>query len=271
MNASIILQGGLGNRLFQTAFIYAYGRKWNKKISIHSEHPNPHTHTDYQKLIYSSIPKNIKLNNPIQFKEPWDKCISYLEIPNFEKDCIFHGYYQCEKYFKEYRKEILNLFHIPQQNKYLISPKSIFVHVRRGDYVNNSFHHLDLEKYYITAIKDLKNKYSSDFILYVISDDIHYCKKSNLFQNLYSNIIYVEDLDEIESLSLMLDCKMGGICSNSTFSWWGGYLIESEDKSVYFPSMWFNKEHNGNYKNEIAFIGSYIIDLDTSVIKINNI
>jgi hypothetical protein len=48
----------------------------------------------------------------------------------------------------------------------------------------------------------------------------------------------VTGLDESVTLFLMSLCRLGGICSNSTFSWWGGYLNDSPEKRVYFPSEW---------------------------------
>jgi len=265
--ASIYLQGGLGNQLFQIAFIYSYGRKNNIQIGYHKgEYVNPHSSIDYGKSVFPSINR---LNVANLFHEPADKCISYIDnIPMNLKDCMFIGYFQCEKYFKEYKQDIYTLFHFPSI-PISINEKSIFLHVRRGDYVNNPIikkvHHLDLDSYYIKAISFIQSIKNIESI-YIISNDILYCKKNDFFKNL-PNVFFVENLNELETMSLMTKCSLGGICSNSSFSWWGSYLNRSPDKTIIFPSVWFNDKVHQNYPNDIYFEGSYVMDIHNFQIR----
>jgi hypothetical protein len=42
----------------------------------------------------------------------------------------------------------------------------------------------------------------------------------------------------VTSLALMASCTEGGICANSTFSWWGAYL--NPKRTLILPNKWFN-------------------------------
>lgn len=64
------------------------------------------------------------------------------EILNFENTYL-SGYWQCEKYFIDFRQEVLDLFQFPDQQINLASrnlqeqmrrEQAVAVHVRRGDY-----------------------------------------------------------------------------------------------------------------------------------------
>jgi len=57
----------------------------------------------------------------------------------------------------------------------------------------------------------------------------------------FINGIYLEK-DELETLYIMANCGYGGICSNSSFSWWGGFL--NKYSSSYFPNKLLNKNIN---------------------------
>lgn len=259
---------GLGNRLFQVSFIYSYGKKYKKEFRYIENQHNPHSSINYLQTTYPFL-KQITLDSPQIIKEEDHKCISYTDFPNVDKDTIFQGYFQCDKYFREYKKEIQNLFTFPEIS---IQPseKSIFLHVRRGDYLYSPNHYIDLTLYYLKCLQFVK-KEKGDFDLYIVSDDIGYCKKelSKLFNKLLSNVVYVENLNELETMSLMRSCKLGGICANSSFSWWGGYLNTNDEKMVFFPSQWFRNPKYQEWPNEIAFEGSYVVDMKTYEIKHN--
>jgi hypothetical protein len=261
---SIYLQGGLGNRLFQVAFLYAYAKKHNKKFGYMYELKNVHSTLDYHKLVYPFL-KPISLHQPVGFNEPMDKCQMYLNIPNIPKDCFFQGYFQNEKYFKEYRNDLLSLIQLPKL-PFTIKEDSIFIHIRRGDYVSLPMHFIDLWDYYQKSLEYfLSNKPLKH--LYIISDDIQFCKKKNIFESMIQDITYIENLNELETMKLMTECSLGGVCSNSSFSWWGSYLNTSPDKMIIFPSKWFNQEPHISFPLDIWFEGSYVMDIKTFDIK----
>ena len=261
-NAVVYLQGGLGNQLFQASFIYAYGKKNKINFGIYNiNNSNPHSNINYHTNVFPFLQVLPSNNNCIVFREPSNKCFSYIDnIPKFSQDCLFVGYFQCEKYFQEYREELISQFQFPNFNS---EPKSIFVHIRRGDYLKIPLHNLNLKNYLRHSILYLKNIINLiDLKLYVLSDEIEYCIQNKLFQDIFdpNNIIYQKGCNELETISIMKNCKYGGVCSNSTFSWWGAYLNTNKEKTIIFPKQWFNEE---SFYTEIAFKGSYIVDINS--------
>jgi hypothetical protein len=262
----VYLTAGLGNRLFQVAFIYAYGKKYNKEVGYFSSEFCKHSTIDYNKKLYPFLPK-IEIQDYQFFREPPNYCMKYIDFPNVDKDTVFYGYFQCKKYFDEYKKDLQQLFKFPK-SPLPTDQTSFFIHIRRGDNVfpPNPVHGLVLTDYYQKALEFVKTKISN-FTLFVVSDEIDWCIKNKLFQDIHDKIIYAEDLNELQTISVMKSCWLGGICANSTFSWWGSYLNDHPNKIVMFPSQWFLHPDYQKYPNELYYSGSYVMDLKTFEVK----
>jgi hypothetical protein len=125
---SVKLQGGLGNLLFQISCCYAYSLKHNKEYVFTYENFHVvHKHIEsYKENIFKKIEFN-KSYETKKFKQYFEPSFSYLEIPEFKEDICLNGYFQSEKYFKKFKKEILELFayeiEIPEKIKNVIDNK----------------------------------------------------------------------------------------------------------------------------------------------------
>jgi hypothetical protein len=267
---AVNLSAGLGNRLFQVAFIYGYGRKYKKEFGYFNSEYCKHSQINYNENLYPFL-------QLIQVGPGWQVCkeeqrlhMSFIPFGDANINTAFVGYFQNLKYFDEYRKDLLDLFQF-HKCPIEVSERSFFIHIRRGDnvYPPNPVHGLDLTEYYQKALEFVKTKIQ-DFRLYVISDDINWCMDNKLFQNTHHDIEYVSNLNELDTLSLMRKCNLGGICANSTFSWWGTYMIDNPEKIVVFPSEWFLHPEYQKFPNDLYPVGSYILDLKTFHVTIKN-
>lgn len=96
--------------------------------------------------------------------------------------------------------------------------------------------------YYKNAIKKIKQE-SNPEIYCIFSDDIQWCKE-NLGSFLEENItIYVnwnKGKNSYRDMQLMSLCNYN-IIANSSFSWWGAWLNNHNDKIVISPKTWMNK------------------------------
>jgi hypothetical protein len=263
---------GLGNRLFQIVFAFAIAKKLSIPFKFENEKGKHHHSQDtYPWLIerFMKLP-NYEHNHIHYSKRYVEDCKSFTSYINLESldfrniNILCHGFYQNEKYFKQYREDILKLLEEPDYVKEYINtyPKetlqtAYFIHIRLGDYVGCSKHWVDLTNYYVSILEQLE----SDSYILIFSNQIAIIK--DIYPTVYNKILerkylFIEESDEIKNLYLMKHCFKGGICSNSTFSWWGAWLNENPDKKVYFPKKWLN---DSSFNPDIYFENSIIVDV----------
>ena len=248
--------GGLGNQMFQIATTYALYKDLKsefpveyKKLEFGFDFDNcftplqGHTSIKYKDSFFGNF-KNIESPTKNSY---YEKVFSYTKIPilpSYKDGLTINGYFQSEKYFKNYKNEIVELF-----DKFDLSKKALVmnflmnlnynsltsVHVRRGDYISPPYKqefHTNLGKtdYYKNAMEIIGNEGAFIFV----SDDIEWCKEN--FKG--DNIFYSPFNEELDDLLLMSMCD-NQIIANSSFSWWGAWLNENENKKVIAPKNWF--------------------------------
>jgi hypothetical protein len=222
------LQGGLGNQMFQIAAAHALSLR-NDDIAYFdlSTCYTPlqgKESLNYSNNIFSKINNNKNLKFENVYIEPK---FSYDEIP-FKDNLLLNGFFQSEKYFLDYKQEIIDLFVLPIDK--IVKPINDLtsVHIRRGDYLKLQDYHTILPiEYYNKAMTKIKG----NFIFF--SDDMDWVKKNFKGDNIY----YSDNDDELLDLALMSICD-NNIIANSSFSWWGAYLNKNA-KMVIAPKTWF--------------------------------
>lgn len=141
-------------------------------------------------------------------------------------------YLQDEKYFENCKDEIKQIY-----GEGIVPSNYVSLHIRRGDYVNNSFY-VDLTQtdYYDKAIAEFPDR---KFLVFCAdrqtgSDDVsdqEWCMEW-LEANFGKRFKLFKGFDAISDMNNMAGCN-GHIGANSSFSWWASYLGEGK---VVMPS-----------------------------------
>lgn len=237
------LQGGLGNQLFQIATTTALALRNNDKacfdIDGHKIGLQGRDAINYKENIFKNL-LNKKIDTENVFTQ---NGFHYEEIP-YSENLKLNGYFQSEKYFLDYRNEILNILkptkeieeYIEKKYGDILNSKTCSLHVRHGDYLQLANYHPPCSvKYYMEAMKN----FDSDTLFIVFSDDISWCK--SVFKG--GNFFFVDGEEDYIDMYLMSKCN-DNILANSSFSWWGSWLNENENKKVIIPSKWFGNANS---------------------------
>jgi len=208
-----------------------------------------------QKRTIGTFKKNIiKVMCRMGFvKEYYEKKIFIFDnetVLQADKLIYFNGYWQSHHYTDLIRQELIHSF-VPTSDISRVNSKitseiilrqSVAVHIRRGDYAENSdarnIHGLCTLEYYYLSINYIRQKIQ-DPVFYIFSDDSDWVKRS---LNLKGKVYYISHNKGSMAywdLMLMKKCKYF-ILANSTFSWWGAYLSEYQNKIVIAPEKWNN-------------------------------
>lgn len=184
---------------------------------------------------------------------------------------IYFGGWHSEKYFKDIRHRILEVYKFPkiipktnddmEYNRWLDTimkdDQSVSVHVRRGDYltesVNSAYqYHICSLDYYLHAFEYILKRFQTAKF-YVFSNDMEWCKR-----NIHMDGVFFVSCNKGENswrdMSLMSQCRHH-IVANSSFSWWGAWLsphdgitvrperfLNNHDTPDYYPETWISME-----------------------------
>lgn len=272
MRIILNLPGGFGNQLFAYAFGYALSQRLKAELYVDTSTQDNgigrklellnftvkyagrlsyvYKHDLFNRAVFNKVrrrnmigwtTKIYRENYPTTYEE---------SVNDIKKDTYFLGSWQSEKYFKEYREELLEMFRPKTERSTSVKniielvsgQNSVALHVRRGDYVSIGCQiRMD---FYDRALQLIKKKIREHWTLYIFSDDIAFCKK---YFKKYSDdisIIYPEYLSDnmtLDDFLIMSHCKHM-IIANSTYSWWAAWLNNNHGKIIICPELgaWTN-------------------------------
>lgn len=266
---TILINGGLGNQLFQVfATLAAAIRNGDTCYFLYSVKDATGKRTTYwNNLFHSLIPMTV-LSTPENVKR-------FMQLPTHQEISFRHnkmpsktamnstplklvGYFQSYKYFSDVQDKIYDKLQLMSQQQHVramfeesswFSGITVAMHFRIGDYAHIQESHpiMGLE-YYQRALKHIleHNPGSQIKVLIfneardnaVIVDHMHELKSYPVFAE-RCRFHKVPDIVEDWKQMLLMSVCDHNIIANSTFSWWGAYLNQNPDKIVCYPSKWF--------------------------------
>jgi hypothetical protein len=196
--------------------------------------------------MFPSIPKIWKAEAEVSIEQ--DGCFKYSPLPsrNPSQRVLLKGFFQAAGYVSD--NLVPSWDAINSQDKEALlkrwcleleeqRAKTVFLHVRLGDYTILPHHQVPILSYYARAMPC----FPEDTRFLVFSDEPDDAKMLPVFHTGSNDrCVFVDEKDEYKTLYLMSLCGGGAIVANSTFSWWGAYFarLGKENFKTYMPSTW---------------------------------
>ena len=254
----LFLVGGLGNQLFQIFTTISYSLREKTAFMFTSDLMLGGRNTYWSSFLsflqkYTGQPVNI--NNCVRELD-----FHYSELPVIQStdNVSLSGYFQSQKYFIENKTYIYDIIGL-QEKKDSVSEiyKQLFsqydkdikisLHFRIGDYINlQHCHPITSLSYYIDSISYIKKNLNTEQEVCVL----YFCENSDesmvddnitILKSIYPDLKFVRcpgDVLDWQQMLLMSMCDHH-IIANSTFSWWGAFFDDKENKIVCYPERWF--------------------------------
>lgn len=269
-NTSIGHYGRLGNQMFQYSLLFSVSKKFGREIilPIENEHRikgrfNPVLDKEdvYGLDLYKGFDidartaSHSELLDLIEYKynETYSGfCPDVFTTPD---NTDFKGYFQYWKYFDDLFEEVKKEFTFLEQiesvsrermDELSEGKKTIGIHVRRGDGLqdNDRFQILHPLDYYSKGIDIIKSTLEEEVKIIVFSDDTDWCNENIKFDN----AVVADQWESEKGANLenehIIDLCMMTMCdhlvmANSTYSWWGAFLMKNESGKVVVPNEWW--------------------------------
>lgn len=254
----VVFGGGLGNQIFEYGF-YKHLKlnfKSEKVYGIyHGRWLNEHNGLEIDRIFQVKLPKQsfialIVASGLFLLKKIglYSKLID-MGTRTVNPNAIVYNGCKVNKAFIPKGTDWLKfkIFELNPQNDFVLNRinecNSVFVHIRRGDYLSDKyrkrFEGTCPITYYHSAISFMEKNFEKPFY-FVFSDDIEWVKKNIQLPSNATYITWNTGKDSYIDMYLMSNCK-AGIIANSTFSFWAARLGK-EKKIVTYPERWINTE-----------------------------
>jgi hypothetical protein len=176
------------------------------------------------------------------------KISSEPELHNFSNSRDYCGFFQRYEYVEDgqetiYRELSKSLEKIDLPLGFLNwEDKKDYqcLHIRRGDYLlpENSGYGLLSVEWYLRHIK-------SDLPIVIVTDDKF--GASSVLSSFQNCLIFgPDDANPFQALAIMAK-SAHFVAANSTLSWWGGFLVAMNGKSVVYPASQVEKHRDINF------------------------
>jgi len=243
---TIQLMGGIGNQLWEVAAAETIAKKTGRCFAFENyttpktEHSNVNYFLSILKAWAHTAPTGTFSNATVvkersyEYTEDWSTLLASLGPVSLL------GYFQNYRYIPDdfcSRLHLRTTPHLPEN--------MAFIHVRGGDYVNPWNRQLfdvglndGRSSYYERAIA----LFADDTLFMMFTNDYPYAQRVHWLSSVSHRIVWAPMLDEEHTLATMAACPRGGICPNSTFSWWAAWIGHTQERRRRYvlPDRWFN-------------------------------
>lgn len=177
----------------------------------------------------------------------------YHPIP-YEPGIEVQGYFQCEKYFKDWADLIRRVFgpseaieaYLEEHFSDILShPKTVGIHVRTAyyDWLNSKQDPRFFTQWWMAPDLDFYRSaiemFDEDSLFIVCSDHPEWCEKN--FQVFDRKFVFVKNQKFIHDFFLLTKCR-DNIIMASSFGWWAAYLNENPNKRVIYRNPFLNAD-----------------------------
>ena len=255
----VLLSGGLGNQMFIAAAGISLASRLNSKIEFDLSNFTPQNPRKYALDLFE-VPglmdlRDHKLLKAVGLSEHFSKVNVFTEksfkydesFSEIKKPKILVGYFQSWRYFESHFDSIRNIYQHESANSLLseiterVGGEFNAVHVRLGDYLdvnNQAYHGLQSENYYLKAMDYIEEKQAKK-LPWVVFSDLTQSVPQSILSRANHVIEPLKSRHEFFDMSAMSKAE-ALVMSNSSFSWWAGFLGYSPNQIVIGPGTWFS-------------------------------
>lgn len=277
---TVHLMGGLGNQLFQIFTTISNALKY--KVPFKFAYSDMLTTGMNRPTYWNNFLKSLKIFTDPSFNSNGFDILrethfhyNHIQINHINRGLKLYGYFQSYKYFKENYSSIIKLIKLKEtqdfiKNKYnhYFSETNISIHFRLGDYKNlQDYHPIMKPEYYQNSLNivleniydekqnnNCKNIQSINLLYFCEKEDNQYVVDNYIskLNKEHVNIIKIDDTIEDWEQLIIMSCCSHNIIANSSFSWWGAYFNQNQNKIVCYPQIWFGDKMNDKNTKDLC-------------------